>query len=158
MNFTSRPLLANETDSQEWNGWNSTTESTANSSRHGWTYTLNADWATYTRAIVQWIFFVVGTVGNVIVLAVLVWRRSSSKVGTQLFVGSLAVSDLGYVMSNVWVRAYDELQEGWQFGVIPCKLHFMLQWLTLNSSVWTLAVLSIDRYVYRPKSLLCAFN
>jgi len=148
MNFTRRPLLANETDSGDSNGWNSTTETVAGiSSGHGWTYTLNADWTTYTRVTATWIFFVVGTVGNIIVLVVLLWRRSRSQVGTQLFVGSLAVSDLGYMLGTAWVKAYDELQEAWPFGVIPCKLQFMWQWLTLNSSIWTLAAISIDRYV-----------
>jgi len=149
MNLTSRPLLANETDSRDSNVWNSTTETVTGSwSRSGWTYTLNADWTTYARVTASWVLFVVGTVGNVIVLAVLLWRRSRSQVGTQLCVGSLAVSDLGYMLGTAWVKAYDELQETWPFGVIPCKLQFMWQWLTLNSSIWTLAAISIDRYVY----------
>jgi len=80
-----------------------------------------------------------------IVLMVLLWRRSRSQVGTQLFVGSLAVADIGLMLSTVWVEAYDELQETWQFGVIPCKLHFFWQWLTMNASIWTLAALSTDR-------------
>jgi len=52
------------------------------------------------------------------------------------------------MFSTVWVEAYDELQDSWKFGVIPCKLQYMWQWLTMNCSIWTLAALSIDRYMY----------
>ena len=103
------------------------------------------DGLTLTRVIVQFIIFAVGTVGNLIVLVVLVWRRSRSQVGTQLFVGSLAVSDIGLMLSTVWVEAYDEIKR-WHTGVIACKLHVTLQWVTMYSSIWSLAALSIDRY------------
>jgi len=95
--------------------------------------------------------FVVGSVGNLIVLVVLIWRRSRSQVGTQVFVGSLAVADLGLMFSTVWIDAYVALQKDWPFGIIPCKLKYMWQFLTLNSSIWTLAALSIDRYLRASK-------
>jgi len=95
---------------------------------------------------VEWITFFVGTVGNFVVLVVLAWRRSTSQVGTQLFVGSLAVADLGLMLSAVWLQAYAALQNGWPFSVISCKLKLTWQFLTLNTSIWTLAALSIDRY------------
>ena len=96
-----------------------------------------------------WIVFVVGTLGNIMVLVVLVWRRSDSHVGTHLFVGSLAVADLGLMFSSAWIKAYDLPKTSWQFGSIPCKLQFLWQLLTMYCSIWTLAVLSIDRYVLR---------
>jgi len=104
------------------------------------------DWYSYVIRSLQWIIFVVGSVGNITVLVVLLWRRSRSQVGTQLFVGSLAVADLGLMCSTVWVAAYEKSQPGWPFGVITCKLKYMWQFLTLNTSIWTLAALSIDRY------------
>jgi len=55
--------------------------------------------------------------------------------------------DLGMMFSTVWVEAYDTLQEGWKFAVVPCKLHHMWQLVTMNCSIWTLAALSIDRYL-----------
>ena len=144
MNFTSRPSLANENSSNETNGWNST-ETTGRSS--SWVSSSYFNWSNYAQATVEWIIFVVATVGNMMVLVVLVWRRSRKQVGTQLFVGSLAVADLGLMFSTVWIEAYHQLQKGWKFGVIPCKLQFMWQFLTMNCSIWTLAVLSIDRYL-----------
>jgi len=137
--------LANDNSSEVTDGWNST-RTTASL----WTFE-NRDvvWLTYLTVSVQWVIFFVATVGNILVLVVLVWRRSRSHVGTQLFVGSLAASDLGLMLSTVWVEAYDEVVNNWHFGIIPCKLQVMWQWLSMNSSIWTLAVLALDRYVVR---------
>ena len=104
--------LANESNLAETNS----AETTTSSSISGWS--SDVDWSTYTLVVIQWVIFVVGTVGNVTVLVVLAWRRSRSQVGTQLFVGSLAVADIGLMLSTVWVEAYDALQKSWQFGVI----------------------------------------
>ena len=147
MNSTDGLLSANDSTSEETNVWNST-GTTDRSSTSG---SSDIDWSNYLLSVVQLIIFFVGAVGNIIVLVVLLWRRSRSQVSTQLFVGSLAVADIGLMFSTVWVEAYAELRGSWQFGVIPCKLHVMWQWLTMNCSIWTLAALSIDRY-------LCAFE
>ena len=152
MNFTSRISLANENSSEESNGWNST-GTTASSSTSGSSF--DVDGLTYATVVVRWIIFVVGTFGNIMVLVVLLWRRSPAQVGTQLFVGSLAVADLGMMLTTVWVRAYHALQESWQFGVILCKIHYMVDFLSINCSIWTLAALSIDRYL---RALKCFFS
>jgi len=143
MNFASRMSLANENSSKETDDWNSTgTGARSSTSRLPW----RIDWLMDATVVVQWIVFVVGTVGNITVLVVLLWRRSRSQVGTQLFVGSLAVADLGLMLTTVWLGAYAHIY-GWVFGVILCKLQYLWQWLTSNCSIWTLAALSIDRYV-----------
>jgi len=141
MNVTGNLSIGNDSGSEETNGWNST------GSPPSWPFVLSTDfsWSKYLTAIVHWILFFVGTVGNLTVLVVLIWRRSRSQVGTQLFVGSLAVADLGLMLTTVWVEAYDELQKSWPFGVIPCKIQNLWQWLTMNCSIWTLAALSVDR-------------
>ena len=151
MNFTSRLSLANDNSSEKTDGWNST-GTTASSWNSG--SSKDVDWLTYTILVVQWIVFVVGTVGNLTVLVVLLWRRSRSQVGTQLFVGSLAVADLGLMLTTVWMEAYEAIN-GWVFGVILCKLQYLWQWLTSNCSIWTLAALSIDRYL---RALKHSFN
>ena len=148
MNFSSPVSLANESSSEETDDWHfdGTTASLSTSS------TLSKPgWLTYINVVVLWIVFVVGTLGNILVLVVLVWRRSGSQVGTQVFVGSLAVADLGLMFSSVWTRAYDLLQSSWQFGVVSCKLKYLWHVLTMNCSIWTLAALSTDRYLYALK-------
>ena len=124
MNFTSLVSLANENSSEETNG----TTAILPTSR-SFAY---IDWLNYASSYIRWVVFVVGTLGNILVLAVLLWRRSNSQVGTQLFVGSLAVADLGLMFGAVWVTAYDILTPSWQFGLIPCKLLFLWQSLTMN--------------------------
>ena len=140
MNVTSDLLFANENNSEQTYVWNSTETTPMSEPRWSMTWT-------YFIVTVQWIIFFVGSVGNITVLAVLLWRRSDSQVITQLLVGSLAVSDIGLMFSTVWVQAYDLLRKNWQFGVIPCKFKFLWQLLTMNCSIWTLAILSIDRYL-----------
>jgi len=147
MNFTSRLSLVNENSSDETNGWNSTETTTSSSSSGSSKSSSGPDLLDWITLIIQWIVFVVGTIGNMIVLVVLVWRRSRSQVGTQLFVGSLAVADIGLMLTTVWMEAYDSLVQVWRFGLIGCKIHKMGQWLTINCSIWTLATLSIDRYL-----------
>ena len=134
----------NENSSEGTDDWNSTA-TTANSPTSG--SSSDVDGLTYVTVVVRWIIFVVGTFGNITVLVVLLWRRSPSQVGTQFFVGSLAVADIGLMISTVWVRAYAALQTSWPFAVIPCKLHYMVEFLSINCSIWTLAALSIDRYL-----------
>jgi len=137
MNVTSSLSLANESRTEKTTG--TTTKSPESS--------LDIDPLTLTTISVQWIIFLIGSIGNITVLVVLLWRRNRSQVGTQLFVGSLAVSDIAIMFSSVWVEAYDELIDNWHFGLIPCKLQVMWQWLSTNSSIWTLAALSVDRYI-----------
>jgi len=139
MNNTS---TANENSSKETDDWNATGTTVKLPNF----YSDDVDWLAYLTISVQWIIFFVGTLGNLMVLVVLVWRRSRSQVGTQLFVGSLAVADIGTMMSTTWLEAYDELVGNWHFGLIPCKLQGMWQWLSMNSSIWTLAALAVDRY------------
>ena len=140
MNFTSPEPLANENSSEEINYWNST-GTTASLPIPVW-FSKNII-LTYTTVVVTWIVFVVGTLGNILVLVVLLWRRSKSQVGTQLFVGSLAVADLGLMLGATWATAYDHLQSSWQFGAIICKLQFFWRVAAMNCSIWTLAALSV---------------
>jgi len=146
MNVTSLLPLANENSSEKTKDWNYTGSRPGSGS---WGEFSDVEWLTYVLAVLQCIIFAVGTVGNLMVLVVLVWRRSRSQVGTQLFVGSLAVADLGLMFSSVWVEIHEALQNNWVFGSIPCKLRYMWQYLTMTCSVWTMAALSIDRYLLR---------
>jgi len=141
MNVTSSLSLANESDSEETTNSSSTGTTTKSSES-----SLDTDPLTLTTISVQWIIFLIGSIGNITVLVVLLWRRSRSQVGTQLFVGSLAVSDIAILFSSVWVEAYGELIDNWHFGLIPCKLQMMWQFMSMNSSILTLAALSVDRY------------
>jgi len=70
MNATNTVSLASENSSEKTNDWN-LDGTTASSSLS------KISWLTYTNVVVLWIVFVVGTLGNILVLVVLVWRRSN---------------------------------------------------------------------------------
>jgi len=146
MNVTSSLSLVVENCSEKTSGWwNSTGTTTASSTSAS---VFGPDLLDVVTAGIQWVVFVVGIVGNLTVLVVLVWRRSRSQVGTQLFVGSLAISDLGMMLTTTWVEANDSLIKIWYFGLVACKIHKVGQWTTMHNSIWTLATLSLDRYLF----------
>jgi len=142
MNVTSHQSSSNDSNPEETNGWNST-----GTTPSSWTSESHAvDLLEYITGIIQWIVFIVGTVGNLTVLVVLLWRRSKSQVGTQLFVGSLAVADVALMLSATWVEAYDSVAQSFPLGSVTCKIQYFWQNLTTNATIWTLAALSMDRY------------
>ena len=95
----------------------------------------------------QWVIFVVGTAGNLVVLLVLCWRRSPNQRVTQLFVVSLSVADLGMTLGGGWVHAILYVNSDWKFGRPFCKVQYSFQVLMINCSIWTLAALAMDRSV-----------
>jgi len=95
------------TFTEETDVWNSTETTSSSSSSEEW----EENWPERITGIVQWILFAVGTVGNLVVLVVLAWRRSRQQVGTQMFVGSLALADVGLMLSSTWVEAYDSVAQ-----------------------------------------------
>uniref|UniRef100_G3TUW3 G-protein coupled receptors family 1 profile domain-containing protein n=1 Tax=Loxodonta africana TaxID=9785 RepID=G3TUW3_LOXAF len=86
------------------------------------------------------LFFLVGTVGNALVLAVLL--RGAT---TDLFVLNLGVADLGFIVCCVPFQATIYTLDGWVFGWLLCKaVHFLL-FLTMQVSSFTLAAVSLER-------------
>ncbi|XP_009896233.2 galanin receptor type 2 [Dryobates pubescens] len=92
------------------------------------------------------IIFLVGTVGNCLVLAVLL-RNGQVKNTTNLFILNLGVADLCFILFCVPFQATIYTLEGWVFGPILCKaVHFFI-YLTMYASSFTLATVSLDRYL-----------
>jgi len=96
-------------------------------------------------ATVQWSIFIVGTVGNLLVLIVLLWHRHQKYKVTQLLVGALSVANLGTMTSAAWVQGLLYIDNHWPFDLIGCKVYFTLQAITPYFSMWTLATLAVDR-------------
>ncbi|KAG9464072.1 hypothetical protein GDO78_020549 [Eleutherodactylus coqui] len=90
------------------------------------------------------IFFLVGFLGNVLVIAV-VTKRSSRRADT--FILNLAVSDLFFVLTlPLWATALAQ-DEYWSFGVSLCKASSFIIAVTRCASSLMMAVMSVDRYV-----------
>ncbi|XP_069056306.1 galanin receptor type 2 [Pleurodeles waltl] len=90
--------------------------------------------------------FVVGTVGNSLVLAVLL-RNGQVHNTTNLFILNLGVADLAFIVFCVPFQATIYTLDGWVFGPFMCKaVHFFI-FLTMHASSFTLTTVSLDRYL-----------
>ncbi|NXI40013.1 GALR2 protein, partial [Galbula dea] len=96
--------------------------------------------------LVYLLIFVLGTVGNCLVLAVLL-RNRQVKNTTNLFILNLGVADLCFILFCVPFQATIYTLDGWVFGPFICKaVHFFI-YLTMYASSFTLATVSLDRYL-----------
>ncbi|XP_077908897.1 galanin receptor type 3 [Ictidomys tridecemlineatus] len=97
------------------------------------------------------LIFLLGTVGNGLVLAVLLqpgpstWHEPGST--TDLFILNLAVADLCFILCCVPFQAAIYTLEAWLFGALVCKAVHLLIYLTMYASSFTLAAVSVDRYL-----------
>ncbi|XP_037666471.1 galanin receptor type 2 [Choloepus didactylus] len=92
------------------------------------------------------LIFLVGTVGNALVLAVLL-RGGQAASTTNLFILNLGVADLCFIVCCVPFQATIYTLDGWVFGSLLCKaVHFFI-FLTMHASSFTLAAVSLDRYL-----------
>ncbi|NXM23545.1 GALR2 protein, partial [Oxyruncus cristatus] len=93
------------------------------------------------------LIFLVGTVGNGLVLAVLLRNGQVNYTTTNLFILNLAVADLCFIICCVPFQATIYTLDGWLFGAFACKAVHFLIYLTMYASSFTLAAVSIDRYL-----------
>ncbi|XP_063478665.1 galanin receptor type 3 isoform X2 [Symphalangus syndactylus] len=97
------------------------------------------------------LIFLLGTVGNGLVLAVLLqpglsaWHEPGST--TDLFILNLAVADLCFILCCVPFQATIYTLDAWLFGALVCKAVHLLIYLTMYASSFTLAAVSVDRYL-----------
>ncbi|XP_008009883.3 galanin receptor type 2 [Chlorocebus sabaeus] len=92
------------------------------------------------------LIFLVGTVGNTLVLAVLL-RCGQAVSTTNLFILNLGVADLCFILCCVPFQATIYTLDGWVFGSLLCKAVHFLIFLTMHASSFTLAAVSLDRYL-----------
>ncbi|NXS07191.1 GALR2 protein, partial [Neodrepanis coruscans] len=93
------------------------------------------------------LIFLVGTVGNGLVLAVLLRNGQVKYTTTNLFILNLAMADLCFIICCVPFQATIYTLDGWLFGAFACKAVHFLIYLTMYASSFTLAAVSIDRYL-----------
>uniref|UniRef100_A0A8C0ZWV4 Galanin receptor type 3 n=1 Tax=Castor canadensis TaxID=51338 RepID=A0A8C0ZWV4_CASCN len=97
------------------------------------------------------LIFLLGTVGNGLVLAVLLqpgssaWQEPGST--TDLFILNLAVADLCFILCCVPFQAAIYTLDAWLFGALVCKAVHLFIYLTMYASSFTLAAVSVDRYL-----------
>jgi len=110
---------------------------------------VNLTVSDYIQAAIYWMIFFVGVAGNLLVLAVAIWKlvKSPQHQAMTTFVGSLAVSDLGMLLWVTWVLAILSVNREWQFGKLTCQMYILWRSLTVDSSIVTLMIISVDRFV-----------
>nr|XP_014720621.2 urotensin-2 receptor [Equus asinus] len=92
----------------------------------------------------------VGVAGNVYTLVVM-FRFLHASAPMYIYVVNLALADLLYLLSIPFIVATYVTKE-WHFGDVGCRILFSLDFLTMHASIFTLTVMSSERYaaVLRP--------
>ncbi|XP_018426734.1 PREDICTED: probable G-protein coupled receptor 25 [Nanorana parkeri] len=90
------------------------------------------------------VFFVVGLIGNVMVIIV-VSRRTSRR--ADVFILNLAVSDLAFVLTLPFWASSQAQGGNWPFGTFLCQASGFTIAVTRCASSHLMAIMSVDRYV-----------
>ncbi|KAM8920876.1 somatostatin receptor type 1 [Pelodytes ibericus] len=88
---------------------------------------------------------VVGLCGNTMVIYVIL-RYAKMKTATNIYILNLAIAD-ELLMMSVPFLVTSTLLRHWPFGSLLCRLVLSLDAMNMFTSVYCLAVLSLDRYV-----------
>ncbi|XP_076617690.1 C-C chemokine receptor type 9-like [Chaetodon auriga] len=92
-----------------------------------------------------WIIFILGAVGNLLVVWIYTTVRNRLKTMTDVYLLNLAVADLLFLcMLPFW--AVDAIK-GWNFGISVCKLVSAIYKINFFSSMLLLTCISVDRYI-----------
>ncbi|XP_054899007.1 galanin receptor 2a [Poeciliopsis prolifica] len=93
------------------------------------------------------LIFLLGIAGNSLVLAVLCRNGQMSTKTTNMFIFSLGVADLCFIVFCVPFQATIYTLDQWVFGPVLCRaVHFII-FLTMYASIFTLTAVSLDRYL-----------
>lgn len=100
--------------------------------------------ATCTIGTILSVMCIIGVTGNIYTLIVMYHclRYSTSM---YIYIINLALADLLYLLTIPFVVGTYFVQE-WYFGDIGCRILFSLDFLTMHASIFTLMVMSTERY------------
>ncbi|KAF7652935.1 hypothetical protein LDENG_00090480 [Lucifuga dentata] len=93
------------------------------------------------------LIFLLGIVGNSLVLAVLFRTGEMNTKTTNLFIFNLGIADLCFIVFCVPFQATIYTMDEWVFGPVVCKVVHFIIFLTMYASIFTLAAVSLDRYL-----------
>uniref|UniRef100_A0A8C3S745 G-protein coupled receptors family 1 profile domain-containing protein n=1 Tax=Chelydra serpentina TaxID=8475 RepID=A0A8C3S745_CHESE len=115
--------------------------------------TLQLEEPTFSVVIVPVLFgliFMLGMVGNTLVLVVLGRIRSGgrpSRSATNIFILNLSIADFSFLLFCVPFQATIYSLPEWVFGAFFCKWVHYLAMATMLVSIFTLVAMSVDRYI-----------
>ncbi|CAF0860088.1 unnamed protein product [Adineta steineri] len=88
-----------------------------------------------------------GVLGNTIVIGVGILKRKYQNNVTNCYIINLAITDLLFLLVSVPLTTYLSMQKAWIFGEFLCKIPFYFAYVLLQATCYTLAAMSIDRYL-----------
>ncbi|KAL4240628.1 Galanin-like G-protein coupled receptor npr-9 [Mactra antiquata] len=96
--------------------------------------------------IIFGLFVALGLVGNLLVIVVILINQQMRST-TNLLILNLAFADLCFIVFCVPFTATAYAIPQWQFGEAWCKIHQYLIYVCAYASVYTLVIMSLDRYL-----------
>ncbi|KAJ0001476.1 hypothetical protein NQD34_006496 [Periophthalmus magnuspinnatus] len=100
---------------------------------------------TYATAVVFIIIFIVGLLGNTLVIYVVV-RYAKMKTVTNLYILNLALADELYILGIPFLCTQNVLFY-WPYGEFLCKTYMTADIMSQFTSTFCLTMMSIDRYL-----------
>ncbi|UJR27972.1 hypothetical protein I4U23_009230 [Adineta vaga] len=88
-----------------------------------------------------------GVIGNTIILGIGILRRNYQNNVSNCYIMNLAITDLLFLLISVPLTTYLSVKNVWIFGEFMCKMHIYLAHVLLQATCYTLAAMSIDRYL-----------
>lgn len=92
-----------------------------------------------------WIIFILGAVGNLLVVWIYTTIRNRLKTMTDVYLLNLAVADLLFLCTLPFWAV--EAIKYWDFGVALCKIVLAVYKINFFSSMLLLTCISVDRYI-----------
>lgn len=100
--------------------------------------------ATFTIGTILSIMCVVGVSGNIYTLVVMC-QSMRTAASMYIYIINLALADLLYLLTIPFVVCTHFL-EGWYFGNTGCRILISMDFLTMHASIFTLTIMSTERY------------
>lgn len=99
----------------------------------------------YVVLVLYLLTFVFGIIGNTLTITVIVRNKRMKTVAT-CFILNLAIADNLFMFSLPFF-AYSTYTHNWVFGLVMCKFINALYGINLYASIFTMVLMSIDRYL-----------
>lgn len=94
------------------------------------------------------LIFILGVLGNSMVIAVLARRKAGqARSTTNIFILNLSVADLSYLLFCVPFQSTIYMLPTWVLGAFICKFIHYFFTVSMLVSIFTLSAMSVDRYV-----------
>ncbi|XP_029666919.1 tachykinin-like peptides receptor 86C isoform X3 [Formica exsecta] len=111
-------------------------------------------WQKLFWSLIFAVILLVATSGNIIVMWIVLAHRRMRTV-TNYFLVNLSVADLMMSLLNCAFNFIFLLNSNWPFGVVYCTINNFVAHVTVTSSVFTLVVISFDRYSHGTTRISC---